>query len=100
MKAEIGYYATNRDLSYLRAHREAEADSLPDFPGTPPPAAADPSLSDGGMVPAPCSGAGSLERAPCDCCGKRPGVRTVMAYGIETNVCGPCGGDEDEQEAA
>lgn len=37
-------------------------------------------------------------RADCDCCGQRPGVRTVFACGIETNVCGPCGGDCDELE--
>lgn len=37
-------------------------------------------------------------RANCDVCDERPGVRTIIVCGIETNVCGPCGGDEDEYD--
>jgi hypothetical protein len=32
----------------------------------------------------------------CDCCGKDRELRRVIAYGIETMVCGDClGGDDD-----
>lgn len=37
------------------------------------------------------------KRANCDCCDERPGVRTMIVCGIETNVCGPCSGDDDDQ---
>jgi hypothetical protein len=33
--------------------------------------------------------------ALCDCCDERPGVRTVVAFGIETWVCDPCSGETD-----
>ena len=33
--------------------------------------------------------------AKCDVCSERPGIRTVYPHGIETLVCGPCGGDPD-----
>lgn len=36
------------------------------------------------------------KRANCDCCDERPGVRTTFVCGIETNVCGPCGGDDGD----
>lgn len=35
------------------------------------------------------------KRANCDCCDERPGVRTMIVCGIETNVCGPCSGDDE-----
>jgi hypothetical protein len=37
------------------------------------------------------------EVAKCDVCDERPGIRTVWPMGVETLVCGPCGGDPEPQ---